>query len=262
MIGRELALEATRIIIAYSVAVSALEMLAARSVFAVDGLLSWPVLRTSFPRLRDPAERLRDALFEERGLQTQLGVRLLLAAVFVAPVPPPVWGTAALLLLVGGLLLSYRSFFGGDGSDQMTTVVLAGMAYEAFAAPGPLADAGFWFIAAQLTMSYFAAGIAKVVSEQWRAGTAALDVLRSACYGSRAGTRLLETIPGGSQAASWAVMAFEVSFPLVFFVPPEAALAILFAGVLFHVGNAAFMGLNTFLSAFLAAYPAMLYLLR
>ena len=43
-------------------------------------------------------------------------------------------------------------------------------------------------------------------------------------------------------------------------MPRPLALAVLAAALVFHAGNAAIMGLNTFVWAFAATYPAILWL--
>jgi hypothetical protein len=50
-----------------------------------------------------------------------------------------------------------------------------------------------------------------------------------------------------------------VSFPVVLVAPREVCWGYLACGVLFHLGTAITMGLNKFVWAFLALYPAALY---
>jgi len=58
---------------------------------------------------------------------------------------------------------------------------------------------------------------------------------------------------------SWAIIVFECSFFLVFFIDLKYVMILLAMGVLFHLTNAIVMGLNGFLFAFTAAYPAVFY---
>ena len=56
----------------------------------------------------------------------------------------------------------------------------------------------------------------------------------------------------------WAVIVFEVSFPLVLLTPLSIAIGILAIGVMFHLGSAAVMGLNSFVWPFPATYACVL----
>ena len=62
-------------------------------------------------------------------------------------------------------------------------------------------------------------------------------------------------------AASWLVITLECGFPAAL-VAPELAIALLTIAGTFHVGNALVLGLNRFVWAWLAAYPALLYWVR
>jgi hypothetical protein len=54
------------------------------------------------------------------------------------------------------------------------------------------------------------------------------------------------------------VIVFECLAPLLVFTGPAGCLLFLSMGVLFHVGIAALQGLNLFVFAFVATYPALL----
>jgi hypothetical protein len=60
-------------------------------------------------------------------------------------------------------------------------------------------------------------------------------------------------------ATAWSVIAFESLFPLAILAGPKGALVFLGIGVMFHLANAAVMGLNNFVWAFTATYPAVHY---
>ncbi len=61
-----------------------------------------------------------------------------------------------------------------------------------------------------------------------------------------------------SSIGSWAILVFELAFPLAF-ASPIACTVLLCMGAAFHVANAITFGLNRFLWAWIAAYPALLY---
>jgi hypothetical protein len=64
--------------------------------------------------------------------------------------------------------------------------------------------------------------------------------------------------PGPARLAAWAMLGFECGFPLAL-VDPVLCGALLAAGACFHLANAIAFGLDRFLWAWLAAYPALLY---
>jgi hypothetical protein len=139
--------------------------------------------------------------------------------------------------------------------------VIAVSLFLASIVPG---DAGWtlalWFIGAQSCLSYVAAGIAKLASAEWRSGQAIAGIMRTEMYGNAWLHRLATSRPGLGRALAWAVMLFESLFPVALVGPIELTAALLGAGLTFHLANAGFMGLNLFFFAFVAAYPAVLFL--
>ena len=55
------------------------------------------------------------------------------------------------------------------------------------------------------------------------------------------------------------IILFEIAFPLVLILPWEGKLLLLSIGLLFHITNAVVLGLNRFIWAWSATYPALLY---
>ena len=138
----------------------------------------------------------------------------------------------------------------------MFVVVLAGLTLSSVFPPYELASwFGLWFIAAQLTLSYVISGVAKAIGPRWRDGTGLRGVVSTYSYGSPFASRVLEGAPFLSLALSWLIIAWESSFALAWFLPKEGVFLFLALGVLFHLGNAVFMGLNNFVFAFIATYP-------
>ncbi len=180
--------------------------------------------------------------------------RLLLALALVAG-----WhsGVVALLLLAVGLLLLHR--FDGPyngGADRMGLLVLCCLCATYFAPTPLLKEASFGYLAAQLVLSYFMSGWVKVVNPAWRRGEALAEVFAYSAY------PVSESLRGWAEhrrllwAMGWAVMLFELAFPLTLFHPVSLAIALVVAA-LFHLANACLFGLNRFLWAWLAAYPAL-----
>ena len=159
-----------------------------------------------------------------------------------------------------GLVIRLNGPLGG-GSDSMTFQVLIGLLIAALGVANPiLVQVGLGWIAAQSVLSYFIAGVAKLRNENWRRGLAIRNLMRSnAAYTVFAPARRLANSGTLCLAASWAIILFEVAFPAVLLLPWEGKLAMLSAGLLFHITNAVVLGLNRFIWAWGATYPALLY---
>lgn len=119
--------------------------------------------------------------------------------------------------------------------------------------------AALLFVSAQLTLAYTVAGVAKIISPLWWNGSGLAGVLGTRNYGTVTLARVYGRHKALAVASSIAVIAFETTFVLAWLLPPQAVAAYLSIGVVFHIGVAVMMGLNTFLFAFLAAYPVTWY---
>jgi hypothetical protein len=242
--------------------IAAAEDLAAYGVFSDHRLLSWKVVRL---RARWTAAGwsgcTADFLFGERAFRWLVVVRLVAAAGLLCT--PGSWGlrTPLLgLLALSTLAYNVRAPYGLDGSHQMLVVIAVSL-FLASIVPG---DVGWmlalWFIGAQSCLSYAAAGMAKLASAEWRSGQAIQGIMRTDMYGNAWLHRLATSRPGAGKALAWAVILFESVFPVALVGPIELTVALLAGGLTFHLANAGFMGLNLFFFAFVAAYPAVLFL--
>jgi hypothetical protein len=164
---------------------------------------------------------------------------------------------AALFLFVTTLLIAarWRGAFNG-GSDYMTLQVLLVLAILQFFRErhGVLA-AGLSYLAIQAATSYFIGGFVKLKSASWRAGQALPAFMLSSVYGRNS---LLQGHRAAGLLASWLLIVFECTFPLALFDVKLCALYLVTAMV-FHAANFAIFGLNRFIWAWLAAYPAIVY---
>jgi hypothetical protein len=117
----------------------------------------------------------------------------------------------------------------------------------------------FGYLGAQLTLSYFISGWVKIVNPDWRAGIALQQVFRFSAYPVSEGLRRWADRPQVLRIMSWAVMLFELAFPLT--LVSQASLAAgLTVAALFHLANACLFGLNRFFWTWVATYPAILWL--
>ncbi len=188
----------------------------------------------------------------------------LALGLIMAPVPvmSAVATVIGLLLLVSTVWLTVRSR--GPvcgGSDSMFFQVQLGLLVASLGFIHPLgAKLGLGWIVAQSVLSYFLAGLAKLKNVGWRNGVALQNLFRSAGpYVLLTGSRRLAEAPIVCAVLAWGVLGFELLFPAVLFLPLEAKLVFLALGLAFHIANAALLGLNRFIWAWAATYPALLY---
>jgi hypothetical protein len=251
----------TSVLLGVSLLLGALEQLSIVREYRSDGLYSWKVFRSQFPEFSFPVARpLLSAAFGYTGVCVLQGGAVLSALLLIAPgFPVFACFLAAAAALLIKFALAYRSFYGSDGSDQMETIVLAGLCAALALFPAKWANLGIAFIAAESALSYCASGVSKVFSRSWMSGDAAFRIFNTYTYGNGFTASALRRYPRAARPLCWLIVAYECAFPLCLILPPKIALAILVLGVLFHVLNALVMGLNKFLWAFVATYPALFY---
>ncbi len=163
------------------------------------------------------------------------------------------------LFLIGGLILKrFQGPYNG-GSDLMGLLVLFCLCLVHLAPSAQLQEYVFAYLALQLVLSYFKSGLVKIWNPDWRAGTALQDVFRFSIYPVSESLRSWAAWPRLLCAMSWAVMVFELAFPLTLISKP-ALIAGLGLALAFHVANACLFGFNRFLWVWPAAYPSILWL--
>jgi len=164
----------------------------------------------------------------------------------------------ALCVLSLLLLDRFQGPYNG-GSDRMGLLVLW-MLTTTHLAPKPFwAELALAYLAAQLTLSYFISGRVKLLNPDWRSGQALSDVFAFSTYPVTENLRKLAKRGTLMRNASWAVIGFELTFPLAL-LNQTAVLAALCVGAIFHLANAMLFGLNRFFWIWLAAYPSLIWL--
>ncbi|RUP36901.1 MAG: hypothetical protein EKK60_13875 [Gordonia sp. (in: high G+C Gram-positive bacteria)] len=260
------AMYAALLIASVGVAVSAAEELYRLDVFSDSGILSWSVLRFTRRRARlRSVQELADLLFRPRAfaalLVAKLAAGLSVVALTIAGSPPrPMLAALSAAVLALVLLMKRRTTFGLDGSDHMQVVVFLGAtAFLVVPQDSLAATAAVLYVAAQAVLAYVVAGVAKLAGPAWRDGSALGGIMTTKIYGTRWVGEFLTGRPLLGLAACWAVILFEMGFVAVLFVDQRAMWGLLAVGVLFHASTAVLMGLNGFLLAFTATYPAVAY---
>ena len=183
--------------------------------------------------------------------------RLILSLVLLSGwlTVPSLIGFAILSLLI---LTHFQGVYNG-GSDRMGLLVLWILLPASITPPGPIQDGLFGYLALQLTLSYFISGKVKIVNPDWRSGRALCDVFAFSAYPVSNSTRRFAGHTTLLWVMSWAIILFEVLFPLAL-LNATLLLVALTIGALFHLANAILFGLNRFFWIWPAAYPSLIWL--
>ena len=167
------------------------------------------------------------------------------------------WMTAGLFGTALVLLRHYQGPYNG-GSDRMGMLVLLCLCLALNLPERGWQEVAFGYLAVQLVLSYFVSGQVKIRNPDWRSGRALQDVFLFSAYPVSGELRALVARPGLLWTMSWAVMVFEILFPLALLDGDLLVLALILAA-LFHLANACSFGLNRFLWVWLSAFPSLLW---
>jgi hypothetical protein len=188
-------------------------------------------------------------------------IRLVLASFLMVGIFP-VWMESGLLLIAILLIKRFQGPYNG-GSDTMTFLVLlclwsSHIASIFFTSSKLWQEIALGYLAIQLMLSYFQAGWVKVINSEWRSGKALQDVFALTAYPVSESVRCWAKSPALMFYMSWAVILFELIFPLAIFSSIALYVA-LFIAALFHLANACLFGLNRFFWIWPAAYPVLIW---
>lgn len=162
-------------------------------------------------------------------------------------------------LMVTSIFLIWR-FKGpyNGGSDTMTMLVLLCLWLSQLAPTRYWQEIALGYLAVQLTLSYFQSGWVKVISREWRNGHALQQVFAISAYPVSDAARAWSQKPQLMLAMSWAVILFELLFPLTLLNQTSLLIALCLA-TLFHLANAWLFGLNRFFWIWPAAFPVIVW---
>jgi hypothetical protein len=193
----------------------------------------------------------------QRGEQPLFFVRIVLCAAVLAGSAAP-WPLLGLAFVSLAMLQRFQGPYNG-GSDRMGLLALWCVVL-AHHLPGEKArELAFGYLGAQLVLSYLIAGWVKLRNPQWRNGTALRQVFAFSAYPVSESLRDWAARPRTLFAMSWAVILFELAFPLTLLSKPTLMAGLMLAAV-FHLANACLFGLNRFFWTWLAVYPAIIWL--
>ncbi|CAN5692188.1 hypothetical protein BH11MYX1_BH11MYX1_25530 [soil metagenome] len=240
---------------AIATVVTAVELLAVQRAFSEVGVFRWSVLRRDYTRAPRIVRSLADLAFSTGGTRGLVLVQLAsgLALPWLDRLPVAAlwpWLAVASTLLIA---IRFRGTYNG-GSDAMLLVVLIGLAIATSGAP----LVGLAYVAVQLVLSYFISGTAKLRDHRWRDGTALSIMVGLPQYAVPVAAARVFSIPAIARGAGLGMLAFECLFPVAL-VDERACVAMLGVAAVFHLVNAWVFGLNRFLWAWIAAFPALIF---
>ena len=190
-------------------------------------------------------------------LEKMLGfIRAVLAIVLMLGFQP-VLVESVLLVTAILIILHFRGPYNG-GSDTMTFLVLLCLWLSHMAPTRYWQEIALGYLSIQLMLSYFQSGWVKIVNPEWRSGSALQKVFAVSAYPVSENVRLWSQRPQLLFFMSWAVIGFELVFPLALFNQTLLIVALVIAA-LFHFANACFFGLNRFFWIWLAAFPVIVW---
>lgn len=251
-----LAVRAFEILLGWSLVLQSLEYL---HIQRQDHLSDWALQRNEIPLRPRWVLAVLDRVFQPRAYTALIGLRLALAIGLMSG-GLGLAGAMLLFAIALLLLLRWRGAFNG-GSDFMTLVGLTGLLIAhvlgALTDPATGWRGGLWYICLQTLSSYFVSGWIKLLRPEWRSGRAMTVFLDTGIYGPLAPSSIYRS-PRLAQLCSWAFTLWEGFFPLALI---DVRLAVAFCAVAigFHFLVFWFFGLNRFVWAWLASYPAVLY---
>ncbi|OZY84898.1 hypothetical protein CBP51_17195 [Cellvibrio mixtus] len=169
----------------------------------------------------------------------------------------PLWVECVLLVTAIILIRRFQGPYNG-GSDTMTVLVLVCLCLSHLSPSRYWQEIALGYLAVQLILSYFQSGWVKVVNPQWRNGSALQQVFALSAYPISERVRLWAQRPRVLWVMSWAIIVFELLFPLALLNQTILIVALCIAA-LFHLANACLFGLNRFFWIWPAAYPVMIW---
>jgi len=184
-------------------------------------------------------------------------VRLVLAVLLLAGVQSQ-WVCLALFINVLFVLRRFQGPYNG-GSDLLSMLLITSLAAVHFVPEGRWQEYIFGYLGLQVVFSYFKSGWSKVIHRDWRTGQALVDVFEFSVYPASDATRAWAVHPRLLLAMAWAVILFELLFPLAL-LSREALVIGLTVAMSFHVANFVLFGFNRFVWVWAAAYPSLIWL--
>lgn len=242
--------------------IATIEKIADKDSYKKNGIFSWKVFRTIDRNYFEGKKARILNLFMKYPNIIFLQSMVLLCCVMllILSFSSPLRLLFLTILLVGLLINNIRLAYGNDGSDQLLGILIICLVLQSLFSQIQKAQIAILiFIAAQSCLAYLTSGWVKIIGAKWTGGSAVYEIFNTRTYGAKQVASYLQSKPNLGKLLCWGVISFELLFPLVVLLPQPFMLLFIGGGVLFHLLNALIMGLNTFLPAFAATYPALIF---
>ncbi len=240
----------------FAVLLQSIEMLQLKRLWTENGI--WDAQLVFEPGTRFPilVKRVIETALAPPIFQTFLLLAAVSSAILV--VQPNPYSLAIMSLTTIAVAIRWRGTFNG-GSDCMTfLLLLTSLLIWICGRTAQVFYYGLWYIAFQTCLSFFISGWVKIRQSQWRSGQSLINLLEKSAYPIPTKVRLMAKPKILSLALSWLVILFEISFPMAL-VLGKFSLVLICLAIIFQVVNFILFGLNRFFWAWLAAYPAVIY---
>lgn len=240
-------------ILSLGLAIHTLEFIALKDSFSSNGIWRWSEIKTEHSFLK----RLDFLFIKDLNFSLFLWTRFIASLSFFLF---PHFGILVIFLFFSTLALAlrFRGSFNG-GSDYMALLILLALSVEAVHPTEKIQLGIIWYIALQVSSSYFIAGLVKIKQNAWRNGNALIQFIHSPNYNPPLLIKKILSNKAASFLCSWFVIIFEITFPLAIIGGNQFIFIWLFLGLLFHFVNVLLFGLNRFLIIWVATYPALYY---
>lgn len=253
----------TGVILSIGMIISTLELIFYPKQLNNNGLYSWMIWREMKFRKNVFLKNNSALAFEATGVTIAMVIRLVLLLYFIYTLligeGLVLW--VVLLVYATQLYYSFRLPVGKDGSDQMSNIVLTCLVFiSLFPQSKIIVSASILFIAYQAIISYITAGVSKLISPTWRNGNIVYGIVNTKTYGSKFIANFLKDRPKVVKFMNHSTFIFEVLFFVVLFIPYPYNIYVLLIPFIFHLLCAWIMGLNSFVFAFLATYPSVIFI--
>lgn len=248
-------LKLTTIFTGISCFIQSIEYLSLRNIFNQNGIYRINILEKELQTSPPVISKCVLFICSNQIIQFILYIRIIFSLILLFSVSP----VAIILLIISNLILAirFKGAFNG-GSDYMTLLTLIALFIASLAPENSKYSLMLMYLAIQVIMSYFLAGVAKLKDSDWRSGIAIANIINGPNYAPPIFIKKIFSLKLMSLFFGWVVIGFELLIPLIIFLPNQ--LGIIFLGLLiFHLINFLIFGLNRFFFAWLATYPAVFY---
>ena len=255
-----LAARSTELLCAFSLCLQTVEFFWLREPLSERGIWAFSVQKGDLAHASSWVQQLFAILSKDSVHILHLCLRLI-AVLCLGVYGASLWLVLFLFLGNVAILIRWRCAFNG-GSDFMTMVVLTGLLIATILGAFNKQElgwrAGLIYIAIHVTSSYFIAGWVKVLNQDWRQGKALALFLDGGVFGPLANNSLYWR-RWVALLCTWSFILWECVVPIVF-LDPRLAAGYCAIGVIFHFLVFWYFGLNRFVFAWMATYPAVIYL--